>query len=113
MSPTAVLEEAFRHFRLMMLIPQLIASPTNAAFTPAAMQKYDAHVAMYHDQGHIPFKMLSFEDGVNWTLGVPIIRTSVDHGTAFDIVGKGVASPKSLLSAAHLATKLVLTAKTP
>lgn len=79
----------------------------DAAFTPATIKKFDAFVAMYHDQGHIPFKMLSFDDGVNWTLGVPIVRTSVDHGTAFDIVGKGVASPTSLLSAAHLAVKLV------
>lgn len=83
----------------------------DAAFTPAALKRFDAFVAMYHDQGHIPFKMLSFDDGVNWTLGVPIVRTSVDHGTAFDIVGKGVASPNSLLAAARLAVKLVTSAK--
>jgi 4-hydroxythreonine-4-phosphate dehydrogenase len=68
--------------------------------------KYDAVVCMYHDQGHIPLKLLDFEGGVNVTLGLPIIRTSVDHGTAFDIAGKGVASTTSLLKAAELAAKL-------
>jgi len=85
----------------------------DVAFTDKSRTRFDAFVAMYHDQGHIPFKMLSFDDGVNWTLGVPIIRTSVDHGTAFDMVGQGVASPNSLLAAAHLAARLSLTAKTP
>jgi len=68
--------------------------------------KYDAVVCMYHDQGHIPLKLLDFEGGVNITLGLPIIRTSVDHGTAFDIAGKGIASTTSLLKAADLAAKL-------
>ena len=68
--------------------------------------KYDAVVCMYHDQGHIPLKLLDFEGGVNITLGLPIIRTSVDHGTAFDIAGKGVASTTSLIKAADLAAKL-------
>jgi len=66
----------------------------------------DAVVAMYHDQGHIPLKLLAFESGVNVTLGLPIIRTSVDHGTAFDIAGKGLADPGSLKEALRLAVLL-------
>ena len=58
---------------------------------------------MYHDQGLIPFKMIHFNDGVNTTIGLPIIRTSVDHGTAYDIVGKGKANPGSLLAAIKMA----------
>jgi len=68
--------------------------------------RFDAVVCMYHDQGHIPLKLLDFEGGVNVTLGLPIIRTSVDHGTAFDIAGKGVASPKSFVAAFRMAEKL-------
>lgn len=80
--------------------------PPDAAFTPAWRKRFDAIVTLYHDQGHIPFKMLSFETGVNITLGLPIIRTSVDHGTAFDIAGKGVADPQSLHAAIHAAVRL-------
>ena len=57
---------------------------------------------MYHDQGHIPMKMMAFDSGVNVTLGLPIIRTSVDHGTAFDIAGKGIANEESMLYALDL-----------
>ena len=78
----------------------------DAAFTEQIRKKYDTIICMYHDQGHIPFKMLSFEDGVNITLGLPIIRTSVDHGTAFDIAWKGVAQETSLEHAIDLAVKL-------
>lgn len=67
---------------------------------------YDAVVAMYHDQGLVPLKMIAFESGVNWTLGLPFIRTSPDHGTAYDIAGKGVANPSSMLAAIRLAKKL-------
>ncbi len=67
---------------------------------------YDGYVAMYHDQGLIPFKMAAFDTGVNVTLGLPIIRTSPDHGTAFDIAWQGRASPASLLSAIRLAARL-------
>ena len=67
---------------------------------------YDAVVAMYHDQGLVPLKMIGFETGVNWTLGLPFIRTSPDHGTAYDIAGRGVANPASLRAAIHLAKKL-------
>jgi 4-hydroxythreonine-4-phosphate dehydrogenase len=70
-------------------------------------QHYDAVLAMYHDQGLIPFKMLAFETGVNVTLGLPFVRTSPDHGTAFDIAGKGIAHDTSFISATKLALKLV------
>jgi len=66
----------------------------------------DAYVCMYHDQGHIPFKMLAFDEGVNTTLGLPIVRTSVDHGTAFDIAWTGKASPVSLYAAIRLGARL-------
>jgi 4-hydroxythreonine-4-phosphate dehydrogenase len=59
--------------------------PPDAAFTTGQRKRFDAIVTLYHDQGHIPFKMLAFDTGVNVTLGLPIVRTSVDHGTAFDI----------------------------
>ena len=68
---------------------------------------YDAYVAMYHDQGLIPFKMKAFDTGVNVTLGLPVIRTSPDHGTAFDLAWRGKASPASLFSAIKLAVRLV------
>ena len=61
---------------------------------------------MYHDQGHVPSKLLDFEGGVNIALGLPIVRTSVDHGTAFDIAGKGIASTRSLIRAMEYAEKL-------
>jgi 4-hydroxythreonine-4-phosphate dehydrogenase len=67
---------------------------------------YDGVVAMYHDQGLIPLKMLHFDDGVNITLGLPIIRTSVDHGTAYDLAGSGRASEKSLLAAIRMAVEM-------
>ena len=69
-------------------------------------KKFDAFVCLYHDQGHIPFKMLAFDTGVNTTLGLPIIRTSVDHGTAFDIAWQGKADPTSLYSAIRIAAQL-------
>jgi 4-hydroxythreonine-4-phosphate dehydrogenase len=67
---------------------------------------YDCIIAMYHDQGLIPFKLLSFGKGVNLTLGLPFIRTSPDHGTAYEIAGKGVADPSSMVAAIHLACEL-------
>jgi 4-hydroxythreonine-4-phosphate dehydrogenase len=69
---------------------------------------YDAVVAMYHDQGLAPLKMVAFEKGVNWTLGLPFIRTSPDHGTAYDIAGQGVADPSSMAAAIRLARQLAL-----
>jgi 4-hydroxy-L-threonine phosphate dehydrogenase PdxA len=80
--------------------------PPDAAFTPGQRKKFDAIITLYHDQGHIPFKMLAFETGVNLTLGLPIIRTSVDHGTAFDIAWRGLADPQSLFAAIRVAAEL-------
>ena len=73
-----------------------------------APKEFDAVVAQYHDQGHIPAKLLDFHSGVNITLGLPIVRTSVDHGTAYDIVGKGTASESSLVNAITLAEQLAI-----
>ncbi len=67
---------------------------------------YDAVVAMYHDQGLGPLKMVAFDNGINWTLGLPFIRTSPDHGTAYDIAGRGVANPSSMRAAIRLAKRL-------
>jgi 4-hydroxythreonine-4-phosphate dehydrogenase len=75
----------------------------------AAQGDYDAVVAMYHDQGLIPLKLLHFEDGVNVTLGLPIIRTSVDHGTAYDLAGSGRASAASMTAAIKLAAGMAMT----
>ncbi|HTY89503.1 MAG TPA: 4-hydroxythreonine-4-phosphate dehydrogenase PdxA [Candidatus Acidoferrum sp.] len=80
--------------------------PPDAVFTPGQRKRFDAIVTLYHDQGHIPFKMLAFDTGVNLTLGLPIIRTSVDHGTAFDIAWQGKADPTSLFSAIRVAARL-------
>jgi 4-hydroxythreonine-4-phosphate dehydrogenase len=81
--------------------------PPDTIFYMAVRKRlYDAVVCMYHDQGHIPSKLLDFEGGVNIALGLPIIRTSVDHGTAFDIAWKGVASTTSFLSALEFAARL-------
>lgn len=73
--------------------------PPDTIFYKASQGQFDAVVCMYHDQGLIPFKLLHFHDGVNVTLGLPIVRTSVDHGTAYDIAGKGIADPSSLAAA--------------
>ena len=75
-------------------------------FHGAARRLYDAAIAMYHDQALIPIKTLAFDEGVNVTLGLPFIRTSPDHGTAFDIAGKGLASPRSLKAALKLAAEM-------
>jgi 4-hydroxythreonine-4-phosphate dehydrogenase len=80
--------------------------PPDVVFLKMHRGKYDAIIAMYHDQGHIPLKLLAFESGVNVSLGLPIIRTSVDHGTAFDIAGKGLADPGSLVEALRLAASM-------
>ncbi|MCK5311164.1 MAG: 4-hydroxythreonine-4-phosphate dehydrogenase PdxA [Desulfobacteraceae bacterium] len=73
--------------------------PDTLFYNAIKNNKYDCIVCMYHDQGLIPFKMLHFDDGINTTIGLPIIRTSCDHGTAYDIAWKGIASPKSLIEA--------------
>lgn len=77
--------------------------PPDTIFHQAASGAFDIVVSMYHDQGLIPFKLLHFDDGVNITIGLPIIRTSVDHGTAYDIAGTGQASPESLIAAVESA----------
>ena len=79
--------------------------PADALFTPANLAKYDLFVAMYHDQGLIPVKMLAFDSAVNTTLGLPLIRTSPDHGTAFDIAGRNKADAGSMKSAIRLAVE--------
>lgn len=80
--------------------------PDTLFYMAVRRKKFDAIVCMYHDQGHVPLKLLDFEGGVNVALGLPIVRTSVDHGTAFDIAGQGVASTASLLRALDMAAKL-------
>lgn len=93
--------------------------PPDTLFAKAKCGKYDGCVAMYHDQGHIPFKVVGFNwdketgkmdsaKGVNITLGLPIIRVSVDHGTAFDVAGKGVASPDAMLLSIDYATRMAI-----
>jgi 4-hydroxythreonine-4-phosphate dehydrogenase len=75
-------------------------------FHARARQGYDAALCMYHDQALIPIKTIAFDEGVNVTLGLPFVRTSPDHGTAFDIAGKGIARPDSLVAAIRLAARL-------
>lgn len=83
--------------------------PADTLFHAAARARYDVAVCMYHDQALIPIKTLDFDRGVNVTLGLPFIRTSPDHGTAFDIAGKGIANPTSLIEALKLARTMSLT----
>jgi 4-hydroxythreonine-4-phosphate dehydrogenase len=80
--------------------------PGDTVFVRACRGEFDVVVACYHDQGLIPVKLMAFGQAVNVTLGLPIVRTSVDHGTAFDIAGKGVANPESMIAAVLLAAKL-------
>jgi 4-hydroxythreonine-4-phosphate dehydrogenase len=81
--------------------------PPDTVFLRTVNGEFDIVVAMYHDQGHIPMKLLAFDQGVNVTLGLPIIRTSVDHGTAFNIAGTGQANPASLQAAIQVALQMV------
>lgn len=80
--------------------------PPDTVFLPWRRRAYDAVVCLYHDQGHIPLKALAFDSAINTTLGLPVIRTSVDHGTAFDIAWQGRANPNSLYEAVKLAARL-------
>ncbi len=82
--------------------------PPDTVFLRASRGEWDIVVGMYHDQGHIAVKLFGLEDGVNVTLGLPIIRTSVDHGTAFDIAGQGIAQHESMLQAIRLATRMTI-----
>lgn len=86
--------------------------PADSVFFRAIRGEFDVVVAMYHDQGHIPIKTHGFERSITVTLGLPIVRTSVDHGTAFDIAWQGIASPDSMVEALRLAAQLALGAKT-
>ena len=85
--------------------------PGDTMFDAKALDSVDAFIAMYHDQGLAPFKFVSFGGGVNVTLGLPIIRTSVDHGTALDLAGKGLADSGSMLEALRLAYQLAINVK--
>jgi 4-hydroxythreonine-4-phosphate dehydrogenase len=80
--------------------------PSDTLFHAEARTRYDAALCMFHDQALIPIKTLSFWEGVNVTLGLPIVRTSPDHGTGFDIAGKGIADPRSMIAAIKLAAKM-------
>lgn len=114
LNPHAGEAEMFGHEEARVIRPAIAAAasqgilatgphPADTVFYQAVNGAYDAVVCMYHDQGLIPFKMVHFHDGVNTTLGLPIIRTSVDHGTAYDIAGKGIADPGSLMAAIEMA----------
>jgi 4-hydroxythreonine-4-phosphate dehydrogenase len=82
--------------------------PADTMFHAAARARYDAAVCMYHDQALIPIKTLDFDGGVNVTLGLPFVRTSPDHGTGFDIAGKSVARPDSLIAALRMAARMAV-----
>src|SRR6478672_11356478 len=106
-------DEEMREIRPAVEWAQSQGMPVEGPFPPDTVfymavrkKKFDAIVCMYHDQGHVPLKLLDFEGGVNVALGLPIIRTSVDHGTAFDIAGQGTASGVSLIRALDFAIKL-------
>lgn len=106
-------DEEIREIRPAVEWAQAQGMPVEGPFPPDTLfymavkkKRFDAIVCMYHDQGHVPLKLLDFEGGVNVALGLPIIRTSVDHGTAFDIAGKGIASTASLLRAVDFAAKM-------
>ncbi len=83
-------------------------APDTVFYRAAVKKDFDIVVVMYHDQGHIPLKVLGFEEGVNITVGLPFIRTSVDHGTAFDIAGKGIANHMSMLESIRLAALMAV-----
>ncbi len=106
-------DEEIKEIRPAVEWAQSQGMPVDGPFPPDTLfylavrkKKFDAIICMYHDQGHIPLKLLDFEGGVNVTLGLPIIRTSVDHGTAFDIAGRGVASTASFIRALDFAVSL-------
>jgi len=117
LNPHAGEEGAFGHEEQQVMIPAVdelkkkgidINGPYPAdTFFARNYEKFDMIISAYHDQALIPFKMLSFDVGVNVTLGLPFIRTSVDHGTAFDIAGKGIASDNSLKHAVKLAMRMI------
>ena len=81
--------------------------PADTLFHRAYRGDFDVVISMYHDQGLVPLKMVAFDSGVNWTVGLPFVRTSPDHGTAYDIAGKGLANPSSMIAALRLAHQLL------
>ena len=81
--------------------------PADSVFNRAINGEFDVVLALYHDQGHIAIKVHNFHQSITATLGIPFVRTSVDHGTAFDIAGKGLADPTGLLAAAEAAEAIV------
>ncbi len=87
--------------------------PADTLFHPAARQTYDTALCMYHDQALIPIKTIAFDDAVNVTLGLPFVRTSPDHGTAFDIAGTGKANPSSLMASLRLAARMAARERAP
>lgn len=102
-----IIEPAVRELNTAWPVPVFHGPlPPDTLFHKAARGEYDAVLCMYHDQGLIPLKLLDFDEAVNLTLGLPIIRTSPDHGTAFDIAGKNLASPASMTAALKLAAEL-------
>jgi 4-hydroxythreonine-4-phosphate dehydrogenase len=80
--------------------------PADSLFAPRARESYDVAIAMYHDQALVPLKALDFDNGVNVTLGLPVVRTSPDHGTAFAIAGKGIADPGAMIAAVRMAGEI-------
>ena len=87
--------------------------PADVVFHQAIQGRYAAVLAMFHDQGHIPVKVYGFEESITANLGLPFVRTSVDHGTAFDIAGKGIADPESMLESIRVAVSLVSDSRLP
>jgi len=102
--------QSYPEAKLVGLVPPdtLWVKPGQAWFQDANASAADAYLALYHDQGLIPVKLMAFDEAINTTIGLPFIRTSPDHGTAFDIAGKGVASCESLKAAIHLAAELAV-----
>jgi 4-hydroxythreonine-4-phosphate dehydrogenase len=99
----------YPQYRLLGLLPPdtMWVEPGKAWFgTSPKPQAADAYLALYHDQGLIPVKLMAFDRAINTTIGLPFVRTSPDHGTAFDIAGLGIADPKSAIAAIHLAVEL-------
>ena len=87
--------------------------PADSVFPQAVAGKYDAVVVLYHDQGHIPIKVIDFDGSVSINLGLPFTRTSVDHGTAFDIAGKGIATPDGMINSIRVAAHIAQTGNLP
>ncbi len=101
-------QQKYPQAKLIGLLPPdtMWIKPTSAWFVSPEINVADAFLALYHDQGLIPVKAMAFDQAINTTIGLPFIRTSPDHGTAFDIAGKGIANPTSMIRAIELAIEL-------